>query len=129
MNIHMNTQPVPIPLYTSRGDAEAYLVYPNLFNRQGEWIGFVTPQREVYSVLGRYVGKVTDDRRIVRKRVTSTFKPDRTPPPRPGRISLPAMAALAPLMSELTVSYMDVLLEEPELLHTIDAGEFRQDMD
>ena len=129
MSTHMNTQPVPIPLYTSRGDAEAYLVYPNLFNRQGEWIGFVTPQREVYSVLGHYVGKVTDDRRIVRKRVTSTFKPDRTPPPHPGRAIIPPMAALAPMMSDLTVSYLDVLLEEPELLHTVDAGELRQDMD
>jgi hypothetical protein len=129
MNIHQNTRPVPIPLYTSRGDAEAFLVYPHLFNRLGEWIGWVTPQREVYSILGHYVGKITDDRRIVRKRMTGTLKPDRTPPPRPARINPPAIVALAPMMSELTVSYMDVLLEEPERLHTVDAGELRQDMD
>jgi hypothetical protein len=120
---------MPIPLYTSRGDAEAFLAYPHLFNRLGEWIGFVTPQREVHSVLGHYIGRITDDRRIVRKRVTGSLHPVQTPPPRPERIQPPAMVPLAPMMSDLTVSYMDVLLEEPELLHTVDSGELRQDMD
>ena len=41
-----------IPIYTSRGDAEAFLDYPYLFNRIGDWIGWVTPKRDVYSVLG-----------------------------------------------------------------------------
>ena len=50
-----------IPVYNSRGDVEAFLVFPYLFNRNGEWIGCVTPQREVYSVLGNYVGSLTND--------------------------------------------------------------------
>ena len=37
-----------IPVYTSRGDAEAFLVYPYLFNRLGEWSGWVTAERQVY---------------------------------------------------------------------------------
>ena len=41
-----------IPLYTSKGDVEAFLDYPYLFNRSGEWIGWVLPDRDVYSVLG-----------------------------------------------------------------------------
>ncbi len=45
-----------IPVYNSKGDAEAFLEYPHLFNRNGEWVGFVTQKREVYSVLGYYVG-------------------------------------------------------------------------
>jgi hypothetical protein len=57
-----------IPIFSSRGEVEAFLVFPNLFNRSGEWIGWVTPQREVYSVLGNYVGFLTNDPRIVRKR-------------------------------------------------------------
>ena len=49
-----STQPPLIPIYTSKGDAEAFLLYPYLFNRSGDWIGFVTPKREVYSVLGKF---------------------------------------------------------------------------
>ncbi len=118
-----------IPLYTSRGDAEAFLYYPHLFNRSGEWIGFVTPKREVYSVLGEYVGMLTDERRIIRKRATSTLLPRLTPPPRPQKVNPPATIPLPPMMSELTHSLIDVLLEAPERLHTIDSGEYREDLD
>ncbi len=56
-----------IPIYSSRGEVEAFLVFPYLFNQSGEWIGCVTSQREVYSVLGAYVGVLTNDPRIVRR--------------------------------------------------------------
>jgi hypothetical protein len=32
-------------------------------------------------------------------------------------------------MSELTHSLVDVLVEEPQRLHTVDTGEFRDDLD
>lgn len=118
-----------IPIYTSKGDAEAFLDYPYLFNRSGEWIGWVTPKREVYSVLGDYVGTLTNDPRIIRKRATSTLKPRLRPPAPPGKVYPPATVPLAPLMPELTHSQVDVLLEEPERLHTLDSGELRQDLD
>ena len=118
-----------IPVYSSRGETEAFLVFPNLFNRGGEWIGWVTPQREVYSVMGYYVGNLTNDPRIVRKRADDALKPRLKPPPRPARISTPPVTPLAPLMSELTHSLVDVLVEEPERLHTIDSGELREDLD
>lgn len=118
-----------IPIYTSKGDVEAFLSYPYIFNRTGDWIGWVTPKREVYSVLGYYVGYITDDPRILRKRATSTLKPRLTPPPPPERIRLPASVPLAPMMSELTYSLVDVLMEEAERLHTVETGEFRQDLD
>lgn len=117
------------PIYTTNGDAEAFLSYPYLFNRNGEWIGFVTPQREVYSVLGNYVGVLTDDPRIVSKRVTSTLKPRLNPPPKPEKAYPPATIPLAPMMAELNYSVIDVLLDAPERLHTLDSGETRQDMD
>jgi hypothetical protein len=123
------TQPSLIPLYTTRGDAEAFLLYPYLFNRNGEWIGFVTSKREVYSVLGEYVGMVTDERRIVRKRATSTFLPRKAPPPRPPKVSPPATIPLPPMMSDLPHSQIDVLLDMPERLHTLDTGDGRRDMD
>lgn len=118
-----------IPIYSSKGEVDAFLVFPNLFNRSGEWIGWVTPQREVYSVMGSYVGFLTNDPRIVRKRSENALRPRLKPPQHPGRISTPATTPLAPLMSELTHSIVDVLVEEPERLHTIDSGELREDMD
>jgi hypothetical protein len=118
-----------IPIFSSRGEVEAFLVFPNLFNRSGEWIGWVTPQREVYSVLGNYVGFLTNDPRIVRKRSDDETRPRQKVPPHPRRIVTPANTPLAPLMSELTHSLVDVLVEEPQRLHTVDTGEFRDDLD
>jgi len=108
---------------------DAVLVYPYLFNRSGEWIGWVTPQREVYSVMGYYVGVLTNDPRIVRNRAGDELKPRLKPPPHPGRTIFPATLPLAPLMKELTHSLVDVLSEEPERLHTVDSGELREDLD
>ncbi|KAF0107137.1 MAG: hypothetical protein FD146_1978 [Anaerolineaceae bacterium] len=125
----MENKPAIIPIYTSKGEAEAFLAYPFLYNRSGEWIGWITPKREVYSVLGYYVGSLTNDPRILRKRVTSSLKPRLDPPPPPPKVYPPATIPLAPMMSELTYSTMDVLLEEPELLHTLDVGEFKEDLD
>jgi hypothetical protein len=118
-----------IPIYASNGDAEAFLVFPHLFNRNGEWIGWVTPKREVYSVMGLYVGSLSDDARIVRRRGEDETRPRLQPPPRPGKIATPASIPLAPMMKDLPLSLIDVLQDEPERLHTPDSGELRQDMD
>jgi hypothetical protein len=122
-------QPRIIPIYSSRGEVDAFLVFPFLFNRSGEWIGWVTPKREVYSVLGNYVGYLTNDPRIVRRRADDELKPRLKVPPHPARIVTPANTPLAPLMSDLSQSLVDVLVEEPERLHTVDTGEFRNDLD
>ena len=118
-----------IPIYSSRGEVEAFLVFPYLFNRSGEWIGSVTPQREVYSVRGAYVGFLTNDPRIVRKRSDDGFHPHLKLSPPPGRLNTPATIPLAPMMSDLTHSLVDILIEEPERLHTMDSGELREDID
>jgi hypothetical protein len=118
-----------IPIYTTRGDAEAFLVYPYLYNRVGEWVGWVTSERQVYSVLGYFVGELTAEPRIIRKRLTASLRARKSPPPRPVRLSMPATIPLAPLMGDLRFGVVDVLLEEPERLHTLDSGELREDMD
>lgn len=118
-----------IPIYTTSGDLGAYLAYPYLYNPQGEWVGFVTPQREVYSVLGNYVGELTKDPRIVRKRSYDFSKPRLPAPASRGRITVPATAPLAPLMPELPYTLLDVLDEEPERLGTADHADLREDMD
>jgi hypothetical protein len=118
-----------IPIYTTRGDLGALMKYPYLYNVSGEWIGFVTQEKEVYSVLGHYAGYLADGPRILRKRAYSFDKPRIDPPEPPGKILAPATVPLAPLMSELTYSVIDLLDEEPERLATVDGGEMREDLD
>ena len=125
----MSNQRAIVPIYTTRGDAEAFLVYPYLHNRLGEWIGWVTPERQVYSVLGFYVGELTAEPRIIRKRITASLKPRKSPPPPPMRLLIPPTIPLAPMMGDLRFGVTDILLEEPERLHTLDTGEFREDID
>jgi len=119
----------PIPIYTSRGDVGAFLVYPYIYNPSGEWIGWVTPDREVYSVLGIFVGRLGNPPRILRRRADDFDHPRKSPPLIPQKIYPPATVPLAPLMPELAFDTIDVLYEEPELLHTMDSGSLKQDMD
>lgn len=118
-----------VPIYTSRGDVGAYLLYPYLYNLAGEWIGWVTRERQVYSVHGHYVGYLTDDPRILRHRAYDYTQPPCQPPAPPPPIRPPASTPLAPQMPELSLSHLDVLDEDPDLLPSVDAGELRQDLD
>ena len=118
-----------IPIYASNGEADAFLIFPYLFNRTGEWIGFVTPKREVYSVTGVFVGTLTNDPRITRKRSESEMRQRLKPPPAPGKITIPTSIPLAPMMSDLPLGLIDVLQDQPERLHTVDSGELREDLD
>ena len=125
----MQTERTFIPVYSSKGDTDAYLVYPYLYDSRGEWIGFVTRERDVYSVYGQYVGWLSDDPRVLRKRTYSFNKPKITPPPNPGRLSVPALGPLAPMMPELTYDVVDILLDEPDKLPSLDSGEYKADLD
>jgi len=118
-----------IPIYTTKGEVGGFLAYPYIFSRIGEWIGWVTPQRQVYSVHGHYVGYLTDDPRVLRKQSSGYLKPLRTPPPRPRSIMPPANIPLAPLMGEVPIGSFDVLDDRPELMPPVDFGDLREDMD
>lgn len=119
-----------IPIYSSRGDVEAFLVYPYIYSRYGEWIGWVSNDRNVYSVHGHYVGWLSDDRRILRKQSDGYGKEriDIYPPPKL-MIALPANTPLAPMMAELKIGVIDVLEDAPELLPSIDYGDLHQDIE
>jgi hypothetical protein len=119
----------PIPIYTTPGDWSAILVFPYLFNTVGEWIGWITPDRKVFDVHGVYVGWLTTEPRILTRRIHSGPLLRMDPPQRPIRIRPPASVPLPPMMAELPFEVVDVLDEIPERLPTVDAGEFREDMD
>lgn len=117
------------PIYTSGGEVGGFLQYPYLFNRDGEWMGWVTSAYQVYSVHGHYVGWLTKEQRIVRKQSSGYLKPRVSPPPEPERIKPPATLPLAPMMSELPIGTYDVLEDSPDLLPPKDFGDLREDMD
>jgi len=118
-----------IPIYTSHGDVGGYLLYPYIYSTQGEWIGWVTSDRMVYSVHGHYVGMLSSGPRILRSRETIAGNPPMKPPPTPSPIRPPTHVPLAPPLSEVKLNMIDVLEEAPQLLPPADFGEFRQDMD
>ena len=118
-----------IVIYMTRGDVGAFLLFPHIFNRQGEWIGWVTPTRQVYSVHGHYVGWLSDEPRILRKLSSGYLKPRLAPPSQPESIAPPATIPLAPMMPEVPIGSFDVLEDSPELLPPIDFGDLREDMD
>jgi len=111
----------PIPIYTTSGATGGFLVFPYLYDAGGEWIGWVEDDRCVYSVIGHYVGWLDRDFRILRRRGDDFSRPNRNPPPRPGRFYPPATVPLPPMMAELKYETMDVLEEMPELLPMFDA--------
>ncbi len=118
-----------VPVYTTSGTLGALMKYPYLYNPQGEWIGWVTSNRQVYSVHGHYVGWLSKDPRVLRKRIIDHSQPARKPPLRPPSLRPPVTIPLPPLMPELQFSEVDVLDDEPNRLPTLDAGELREDMD
>ncbi len=118
-----------IPIYTTRGDLGGFLLYPYLFNPAGEWIGWLTADRKVYSVNGNQVGYLGEQPRILRKRSDDYSQNVLPPPPAPGRITPPSQVPLPPMMAELSFSVLDVLEEQPELLPPVGFGEQVKDMD
>jgi hypothetical protein len=118
-----------IPIYTSRGEAAAFLAYPYIYGRNGDWIGWVTADQKVYSVHGHYVGIITKEPRILRKRESDYLEERVLPPSPPPPIRAPSQVPLAPLMKELSVSTIDVLDDAPDLMPPVDFGELRDDMD
>jgi hypothetical protein len=118
-----------IPIYTTQGELGGFLRFPYIYNPQGEWIGYITRDRDVYSVHGIYVGKLSDGPRILRKREWSFDKERITPPRSAPHIHPPAHVPLAPQMPEIMLNMIDVLDEAPELLQPVDYADLRDDMD
>ncbi len=125
----METKQQIIPIYTTRGDVRAYLIYPYVFNVSGDWIAWVRPDKSVFSIYGNYVGWLSSDPRILSRLAESYSRPRQSPPKAPEKPRLPVSSKLPPLMPELAFGIFDVLEDRPDLLPCADFGDQLQDMD
>ena len=115
-----------IPIYQTNGEWVAVYEEGHIFNIDREWLGFVVG-REVYDQAGLYMGFLSDDQRLLRKRTLSRKPPHFEPPPRPPKPRIPANVPFAPLLRELPHQIIDMFEEFPERL--IYVSETRPDMD
>ena len=115
-------------IYTTSGATAAVLKDRNIYNLQGEWIGWADEANGVYSISGEYVGWLTREARVLRKRTHAMQVSRRSPPPHPGRFRVPASLPLPPLMSDISFDTVDVMDEMPELLHTADFDQRAEDL-
>lgn len=107
------------------------LIDGHLYDTQGEWIGWVEPDGAVFSVVGAYVGQLSRDFRVLRKRAVedATALAHRRLPSRPAaRVTLPSVIPLSPLLAEIGFDTLDVFEEMPERLHTLDADPAAKDI-
>lgn len=106
------------PIYRSDGAWVGVYQDGHVFTIDGEWIGFVIG-RELFDPQGHYIGFISDDRRLLRKRMDSETRTRKESPPPPARPSLPAHMPLAPLMRELPFHIIDVFEEYGDRLNYI----------
>ncbi len=125
----MNIPQQFVAIYTSDGQAAAFLVYPYIYNRDGEYIGWVSRNKHVYSVEGHYVGWLSDEPRILRKQSTARIKPRLNPPPPPVKFNFIFTAPSVEKLPELKSGIFDVLLEAPELLPPAPTKDFYKSVD
>jgi hypothetical protein len=117
------------PIFKSRGEIGAYLHSPYIYSTEGEWIGWITADRSVYSVHGHYVGSLSEEMRILRNREFAGGKRRLHPPSPPPPLRIPGLSPLAPQLPEVMINMIDVLEEAPDLMPPIDYGDLRDDMD
>jgi hypothetical protein len=120
--------PTQFPIYTTSGDWAAMLVGRYIYNPQGDWIGWVEADSQVFSVRGEYAGWLSKDFRILCHRDTTQVMPRRGPPPTQPRLEMPTTVPLPPMMSELTFDTIDLFEDAPRRLDPYDMDQV-QDID
>lgn len=111
----------PFFIFDSKGEWHATLINGCLWDARGEYIGFVRSDAyDVYTAYGEWIGNLTRDGRIVRRRVVERqplLKIKRLRPEKPK--NLPAHAPLPPQHSELAHTMIDVLDWDPDVFKHI----------
>jgi hypothetical protein len=118
------------PIYNTRGEWAAMLIDVFLYNARGEWAGYISKNGHVFSVMGKYVGWLSKDFRILRKKVQDQTIPACPPPVQPPlKVRMPDHVPLPPLMANLPFDTFDVMEDEPERLHPLNEDPDAADMD
>lgn len=111
----------PFFIYDTRGDWHATLLNGCLWDSRGEYLGFVRGEdHDVYTAHGEWIGNLSVDGRIVRKRVHQSqplLKIRRLRPPKPQ--NLPPRAPLPPLTGDLGYHLIDVLDWDPDIFKNV----------
>jgi len=105
------------PIYTTSGDWVALVDGIYIYDTRGEWIAWLDGA-DVYTCEGYYIGKLSDDHRIVRRRLLETRERRQCPRTAP-RIRPPASVPLPPLFAELPWHMVDCFEEDPEMFKRI----------
>ncbi|MAS34248.1 MAG: hypothetical protein CL610_09580 [Anaerolineaceae bacterium] len=118
----------PFFVFDTHGEWHATLLNNCLWDARGEYIGFVRGQNyDVYTAYGQWIGNLTADGRIVRRRMTdrqTVLKVRKLAPQKPTK--LPARAPLPPMTADLGYHYIDVLEWDPNAFRSV--PELKSDM-
>jgi hypothetical protein len=116
----------PLFIYSTAGDLEATRFGDYIFDLRGEWVAW-TDGSEVFTCDGEYVGFLSRDHRILRKRVKPSLPLRDDIPPYPGKPDLPARAPLPPMFAELSYSEVDMFEWDPDVFRR--TSDLRPDLD
>jgi hypothetical protein len=114
-------------IWNTYGDWVATLVDGHLWDLRGMWVGWIEKNGDVYKIDGEWIGSLSRDSRILRKRTEYRRELRSDIPAQPPKPALPARAPLPPGFSELPFSIIDVLEEDPEIFKRL--SDLRPDMD
>ena len=115
-------------IYSTRGDWEAARIGDYVFDLLGQWVAWVDGNgTDVFTRDGEYVGYLTRDNRILRKRVKPSLPLRKDIPSEPGKPALPPHAPLPPMFAELSYSEVDMFDWDPDVFKRV--SELRPDMD
>jgi hypothetical protein len=114
-------------IWDSYGDWVATLLDGHIWDLRGIWIGWVEENGDVYKSDGEWIGTLSKDSRILRKRTANRRELRNDMPSPPPKPELPARAPLPPSFSELSYSVIDVLEEDPSIFKRL--SDRRPDMD
>jgi hypothetical protein len=112
----------PFFIFDTRGEWHATLIAGCLWDCRGDYVGFVRGENhDVYTAFGEWIGNLTKDGRIIRRRVLNerqTLFKDRPQRPQKPK-NLPPRAPLPPLTGDLDYHYIDVLDWDPEVFKSV----------
>ncbi len=114
-------------LWNSYGDWIGCLLEGHIWDPGGGWIGWVDANRDVYKADGEWIGTLSKDGRILKKRTAKRRDLNTNIPRKPAKPDLPGRAPLPPSFAELSYSEIDVVAEDPDIFKKL--SDMRPDME